>query len=723
MEHTINTAEQARRETNRGNGRRHVRPELIIIMLIVSFIGIATMGMAAWIRSSTGLLEKTIEEDACYLDGVFYIKDKKDFLRFTGYMNRASREDGESAQALSVDAVLMADIDMEADDGYRELKSDDIKIPILRYDGCFDGNGHTINWFADKHWGMFARLDRHATVKNLIIRSENLYLTIEEEDDWLTGIGILCLENYGRIIDCQSAGDVRGEGCYAGCIAGCNYGTIDGCINRATVESVGVGEYGAGGIAGKNEETWTETDGDLDVEAAIRACFNEGNVTGDWMAGGICSKTDGIDTVIDRCGNTGAVSVRYRNVQPWLDSEENENIQNRWEEAKAGGITGEMNGGILSECYNTGRISIQEAGNCGTYGIAGGAWGNSEVVNCVSLTGTAAGHMRHENIMELTPEEMERWLADPAAFPYVYNSWQFDLEEAKEKLGLTPLGISQSAYTKGTDTAYLCDAFCMRAPEGFVIREISPYALCMEAQGDGASTRYGEYGAGYQVWLLRLPEREIADMNAFLQETEELETIYAYASVYNNMKSSLPGALWLASLDDTEVEADISRIWECMEEPDWLHPLDFMNWWDHHTWINNDRYSFLLYKEELNARHFVFVDNDETQRLRLDNIVSLPVRSSAEGEHTVQYLLLFTDRYNNYRPDLAFAEDVLDGFYYLPYQIRVKWGDTLSALSGTYGGKAGRYRELADRNGLEDADLIREGDVLTVPGEWLAAED
>lgn len=132
MEHTINTAEQARRETNRGNGRRHVRPELIIIMLIVSFIGIATTGMAAWIRSSTGLLEKTIEEDACYLDGVFYIKDKKDFLRFTGYMNRASREDGESAQALSVDAVLMADIDMEADDGYRELKSDDIKIPILR---------------------------------------------------------------------------------------------------------------------------------------------------------------------------------------------------------------------------------------------------------------------------------------------------------------------------------------------------------------------------------------------------------------------------------------------------------------------------------------------------------------------------------------------------------------------------------------------------------------
>lgn len=720
MKPTINTEEHTEQENRHEKRRRHLRPELLILILLVSFIGIATTVTAVWIRASAGLLEKTIEEDDCYQDGVFYIFDKKDFLRFTGYMNRACKMDGVSAETLSVDAVLMADIDMEEDAGYRRLKNDYIKIPILRYDGCFDGNGHTINWFADKHWGMFARLGRSATVQNLTVRAENLALTIEKNDDLPAGIGIICLENYGCVVDCQTAGSVRGEGCYAGGIAGSNYGAIDGCINRATVESVGVGEYGAGGIAGRNVETWTEADGDMEVEAVLRSCFNEGSVTGDWMAGGICSKTDGINTGIYQCGNTGDVSARYQKVQPWLYNEESENMRGRWEEARAGGIAGEMDCGILSECYNTGRISIQEEGNCGTYGIAGGAWGNSQVTNCVSLAGTAAGHMRHENIMELTAEEMERWRANPASFPYVYNSWQFDLEEAKEKLGLIPLGISQSAYTKGTDTVYLCDAFCMRAPEGFVIREISPYALCMEARAGSVPAQYGEYGGGYQVWLLRLPDQEIADMNAFLQKTRKLETIYAQASLYDHMDSSLPGALWLASLDDAEIEADISRIWACMEDPDWLHPLDFMNWWDHHTWINNGRYSFNLYKEELNARHYVFVDEDETQSLRVDNIVSLPVWSSVKGGHTVQYLLLFTNRDNNYRPDLIFAGDVMDGFYYLPYQIRVEWGDTLSDLSGVYGGKAGRYRELAERNGLKNADLIREGDVLTVPGEWLA---
>ena len=35
----------------------------------------------------------SIEEDPCYADGVFEIYNAKDYLRFAGYMNRASKEE------------------------------------------------------------------------------------------------------------------------------------------------------------------------------------------------------------------------------------------------------------------------------------------------------------------------------------------------------------------------------------------------------------------------------------------------------------------------------------------------------------------------------------------------------------------------------------------------------------------------------------------------------
>ena len=705
-----------------------LRPEAVVVLLLLCTITVCCAAAIVVYQTPEDPLCERIEEDPCFVDDVFHIYNKKDYLRFMGYVNRARKksEAGREDAVLSVDAALMADIDLAEGEGYPSGSSPYIRSPILSYAGTFEGNGHTIDWISEGSYGMFVRLEREAEVKNLTIRAEHIAYLTEEEDEALTdsgyGLGMICMANYGRIADCRVQGKIEGERSYVGGIAGINYGTIAGCVNLASVDALGTGEYGAGGIAGKNADTWTENDGDSDVKAVIQGCRNEGAVTGDWLAGGICAVNEGTDTEIVRCGNEGEISVRCQKVQPDLESELDENQREQWEVSMAGGIAGEMDSGLFLECYNTGRVSIQEEGNGATYGIAGGAWGNSEVRNCVSLSGAVTGRMRHENIMELSPREMEQWQADSEALSYVHNNWQFDLEEAKEKLGIIPLGVSQSVLTQEKEDVFLCSEFMIRAPKGFVIRTVSDYALCMEAGPGSDLAQRGDEAGDWQVWVLRLPDQQMAAMNRFLQTCGKLESIYAGAGVFDDADSSLPGALWLASLDDEQREADISGIWGCIEEPDWLHPLYFINGWDHHTWAVDGRYSFNLYKEELNAKFYVYVDPQDPESPRMDNIISLPVKSTPETGNEVRYLLLLTNGYSNYRPDLDFAREVLAGFYYLPYKRKVREGETLWSLAESYTGEAGRYPELAVYNGLEDEDRILEGQWLAVPEEWLAEE-
>lgn len=668
-----------------------------------------------WLMVPFDPLYGTIGDDPSYgADGIFYIYDTKDYLRFIGYMNRARLEDRENTAAVSTDVSLMADIDL-SENGYSGLKKHPyIKQCILYYDGCFDGNGHKILWKKNAGNGMFVQLGRNAVLQNLDFTADSL---VWEMDEY--GVGMLCMINYGQIRNCRTSGSVEGTACYTGGIAGINHGTIESCVNRAQVTSGGLGDYGAGGIAGKNAQVQTGEEAELGgaVQAEITDCTNFGTVLGEWIAGGICAVTQ--DTVICRCGNEAAVSVQRQQVPPFSFDED---WPDEWVDANAGGIAGIRYSGMISQCYNRGTVSIIEEGPNGTYGIAGGGPGHFRVLDCVSLTGVAQGHMRHENIMELSPEEMERWRADQAAVPYVYNSWQFDLEEAREKLGLEPLGVSQSAVTKEREEVYLCEDFLLCAPEGFAVKEVSPYALCMEAK-EGTDLPEPGYtdAAGYQVWVLRLPEDKLSEMNGFLRGTETLRSVYAPASWFNG-KDSLTGALWLSTLDAEKVEKDISHIWDDTGEgPDfnWLHPLDFSNYWDHHTWFQGGKVSLNLYKEELNAKYYVYASEEDAEGPRLDNIISLPVKNTEEKGNEVKYLLLFTNKENNYRPDLEFAKEVLAGFTYLPVQIRVMRGDTLSSLAYRYAGDGNRYAELQEYNGLEDADVILAGQTLSLPESWL----
>lgn len=737
--------------------RKLIKPIVCILCVLsgILYMGISCLVFAKCYEKFSGLLGRicdplyeTIEEDPSYRDGVFYIYDLKDYQRFDGYVNRiwqqikaqGGDEDIDNVKGglagPDIPAVLMADIDIRTDKGYGGLRHEYIRQGIMCYNGDFDGNGHTIVWYDGSRNGMFVRLDRQARIHDLKFQGE---LYDPDEYTWGygdgdIGLGMICMVNYGMIENCETSGYIEGN-CAVGGIAGQNYGVIENCTNRAKVKCLRVGMFGAGGIAGESRYMKSHEDGDATVEAVITDCINYGEITGTWLAGGICAEARGNGCQIKGCGNEGAVYVLHQEVQPYRDDpryagDDYQYMRERFEEAGVGGIAGELNAGHLIECYNTGTISNLEDGMGAAYGIAGGAFGNSEVLNCVSLVGTVADHMRHENIMELTEEEMEIWQNDHGAFPYIHNNWQFNLDEAIEKLHLAPLGIEESPETKNDDSVYLCEDFCLRAPEGFAIREISDYALCIEAKENFSATAsrsiYGTDARPYQIWILRPSPEEEKAMNGFLEQTEDLNSIFSYGQKYKmgEGNSSLKIALWLSSLDDEELEADISRIWDRMDGLDWLHPLFFYNWWDHHTWQNYDgglwRSSLNFYKEEMNAVYYTYVKNDETQSLRLDNIISMPVKEDFDGNREVRYLLLFTNKESNYRPDLSFAKSVMENcFIYLPYEVQVGRGDTLSELSQRYMGSPLYYKQLQEYNGIENADLILEGTILSLPEEWL----
>ena len=100
---------------------------------------------------------------------------------------------------------------------------------IPSFDGTFDGNGFTISNLTihgGEYLGLFGKLDKHAVVKNLGIQDANIVGGRSASD-----LGILAVENWGLITNCQITGNVSG-GQYEehlGGIVRYNVGTITHC--------------------------------------------------------------------------------------------------------------------------------------------------------------------------------------------------------------------------------------------------------------------------------------------------------------------------------------------------------------------------------------------------------------------------------------------------------------------------------------------------------------
>ena len=140
----------------------------------------------------------------------------------------------------SINAVLMADIDLENRDwlpiGHNGCNMAIDYDIMAMYNGIFDGNGHTIsglycNLPDEKQVGLFGLIGSSAIIRNVIL-----------SDSYVCG---------------EEAGGIVGWN---------DYGTIENCVNNATVEQDNHGGSGCGGIVGNNEEGY------------IYNCLNNGSI-------------------------------------------------------------------------------------------------------------------------------------------------------------------------------------------------------------------------------------------------------------------------------------------------------------------------------------------------------------------------------------------------------------------------------------------------------------
>lgn len=230
------------------------------------------------------------------------------------------------------------------------------------FTGTFDGNGKTVSNFilttanndeGGVLYGFFASVDG-GTIKNLKIAKATYIAdskTSDPNEEYtgnVTAMGAVVGRLYSGVISgCETATDVtitvtKGyKNHRVGGIVGYINGTVEYCVNRATVTSSATNNYYNGGVVGGI------------ANGNISYCVNYGTVEctvkakkGCAWIGGICGQLDNWQdpvSTVEYCVNFGTVTN--------YDVDSNSAV---------GGITGECKGSnkkYLNNCFNLGEIS------------------------------------------------------------------------------------------------------------------------------------------------------------------------------------------------------------------------------------------------------------------------------------------------------------------------------------------------------------------------------
>lgn len=174
-----------------------------------------------------------------------------------------------------------------------------------RYEGTFDGNGHTVSHMrvsGSEKLGMFGTVGTTASdvkpeIKNLEITTS----MIQASGGYGGGIAGYINGNNVRISLCRNGGEITGNSDYLGGVVGgignADSLIIDGCGNRAEgiISSVGGCVGGVVGSLGTGTVT-------------LRNCYNQGTVTGGSNVGGITGYMGQAAQNVENSYNTGTVS-------------------------------------------------------------------------------------------------------------------------------------------------------------------------------------------------------------------------------------------------------------------------------------------------------------------------------------------------------------------------------------------------------------------------------
>lgn len=177
------------------------------------------------------------------------------------------------------------------------------------------------------------------------------YVEITAIEDSFGLIGGICGENWNEIQNCSNEAYLENnKDGYMGGICGINRGIVTNCSNSGNILS-----FEAGGICGKNYEGKTETcvnygriegntvggivarNGQYDG-SIVKNCTNEGEVIGNWGAGGIIGYNTNVSSV-ENSTNNGKITINGKE-----------------DSIIVGDIVGNGNTANIKSCQNNGEI-------------------------------------------------------------------------------------------------------------------------------------------------------------------------------------------------------------------------------------------------------------------------------------------------------------------------------------------------------------------------------
>lgn len=165
---------------------------------------------------------------------------------------------GSEAELLAMADNPVADYELTTD----ITLTDDLTDYIVEYyEGCFNGNGHTITYKSSNSKCLFSTLTATATVKNL-----NVYAEITDDMD---NAAMIAISSYGKVINCTSDGSITTNSVASGIVLD-NSGLISNCTNNARI---------SGGTKGAASGITSASSG------IINGCINKGNIDGDCSSG------------------------------------------------------------------------------------------------------------------------------------------------------------------------------------------------------------------------------------------------------------------------------------------------------------------------------------------------------------------------------------------------------------------------------------------------------
>jgi hypothetical protein len=323
--------------------------------------------------------------------------------------------------------------------------------PINSYSGVFDGCGKTISGLylsSDIGVALFD-YDMFGTVKNLTLT--NSYFSGGY------GTGGICGISQGTIENCINEATITNSETSGECLGGiCGRnegGTISGCTNRGSVTSP---DMYVGGICGCNSSNGTDSVG------TVENCTNSGTVTGLAAVGGICGSSDRVSNITN-CYNTGDVTSTGT-------------------DGNVGGICGYLGSGALSDCGNTGAVS-------GTIQVGGIAGLNGGTVTNAYNTGAVSGTIQVGGIAGLNGGTVTN----------AYNTGA--VSGSSNQVG----GIAGYNSTDGTVTNAYYLVGCAKDGDGTVQYGIGNATLgstTADVAGSTTAKTAAQFASGEVCWLL-----------------------------------------------------------------------------------------------------------------------------------------------------------------------------------------------------------------------------